>query len=243
MHVPRLTLRKLMIAIAIIATVVLTPLAWLSATLRDFNASFQGAYGKDGLFDLERQIATELKRGDNALRQRDFAGAEARYRAVLTLHDRLRAVMAKLGVNARFDPTGDAEMGIADALAGQGRNAEAEPNYTRSLAAMENRFGRDHFAMADVLQRYARFLRATGRVSEAEKLENRATRIRDDHVRRSSTGPDHKPPLVGLPRPDQAPSRKVRSATSRAVGARSGGNSATSSRQSTPGRGTAVPPP
>jgi tetratricopeptide (TPR) repeat protein len=60
----------------------------------------------------------------------------------------------------------------------QGKYAEAEPLYKRALAISEKALGADHPAVADVLENYASLLRTTGRDSEAEKLEARASAIR-----------------------------------------------------------------
>ena len=181
MQLLRMTTRKLMIAVAIIATVILV-LMLARALLTQLDGELRDAYGSGGKFDLERQIANELTRADNAIRQGDFAEAEARYRSVFKLDSLLRSKLAAHNWTAMYDQTRDADIGIADAVASQGRNAEAERLYRSSLAAREKGFGRENFQIAEVLERYATFLRTTDRVLEAKKLETRALRILDHYI-------------------------------------------------------------
>ena len=61
----------------------------------------------------------------------------------------------------------------------QGRYAEAEPLYKRSLAIKEKALGPEHPNVAQGLENYAALLRAIGRTSEADKMEARAKAIRD----------------------------------------------------------------
>ncbi len=65
----------------------------------------------------------------------------------------------------------------------QGRYAEAEPLYKRSLAIREKALGPQHPHIATILQDYAPLLRKTGRSTEAAKLEARAKAIRAKHAR------------------------------------------------------------
>ncbi len=60
----------------------------------------------------------------------------------------------------------------------QGRYAEAEPLYQRSLAIVEKALGSEHPDVATSLENYSTLLRETGRGSEAVKLEARARAIR-----------------------------------------------------------------
>ncbi len=62
----------------------------------------------------------------------------------------------------------------------QGLYAQAESRFERSLAIMEKSLGLDHPYVATVLTNLAKLYRATEREAEAEKLEERAARIRDD---------------------------------------------------------------
>ena len=64
----------------------------------------------------------------------------------------------------------------------QGRYADAEPLYKRSLAIWEKALGPDHPNVATVLVNYASLLRKTDRVDEAVKLEARAKAIRAKHA-------------------------------------------------------------
>ncbi len=65
-----------------------------------------------------------------------------------------------------------------NALYAQGRYAEAEPLYRRSLEIREKALGPEHPNVATSLNIYAALLRATGRNAEADKMESRAKAIR-----------------------------------------------------------------
>ena len=65
----------------------------------------------------------------------------------------------------------------------QGRYAEAEPLYKRSLAIRENALGPEHPHVANALKGYAALLRKTGRGDEATMMELRAKAIRAKHAR------------------------------------------------------------
>ncbi len=60
----------------------------------------------------------------------------------------------------------------------QGRYAEAEPLYQRSLAINEKALGPEHPDVARTLENYAALLRLTARADEAERMEARAKAIR-----------------------------------------------------------------
>jgi len=60
----------------------------------------------------------------------------------------------------------------------QGKYAEAEPLYKRSLAIDEKALGPNHPAVATDLENYAALLCKTKRVAEGKKLEARAKTIR-----------------------------------------------------------------
>ena len=60
----------------------------------------------------------------------------------------------------------------------QGRYAEAEPLYRRSLEIGEKALGPEHPNVAQSLENYAALLRETGRTAEADKMEARAKAIR-----------------------------------------------------------------
>lgn len=62
----------------------------------------------------------------------------------------------------------------------QGRYAEAEPLYKRSLAIDEKALGPEHPAVATSLENYADLLRKTGRLSEATNMETRAKQASDN---------------------------------------------------------------
>ena len=64
----------------------------------------------------------------------------------------------------------------------QGRYAEVELLYQRSLAIWEKALEPDHPDVATSLQNYAALLRKTGRTAEADRLEARAKAIRAKHA-------------------------------------------------------------
>ncbi len=64
----------------------------------------------------------------------------------------------------------------------QGRYAEAEPLYQRSLAIWEKALGPEHPNVATSLENYAALLRETARADEAERIEARAKAIRAKHA-------------------------------------------------------------
>ena len=67
---------------------------------------------------------------------------------------------------------------LAELYRTQGKYAEAEPLYRRSLAIWEKSLGSEHSHVATSLENYAALLRQTARADQAEKLEARAKAIR-----------------------------------------------------------------
>ncbi len=63
----------------------------------------------------------------------------------------------------------------------QGRYAEAEPLYERSLAIREKALGAEHPHVATSLENYSALLRKTGRDAEAARMEARAKKMRTKH--------------------------------------------------------------
>ncbi len=73
---------------------------------------------------------------------------------------------------------------MAILYSGQGRLAEAEPLYERSLKIREKALGDEHPKVAQSLENFALLLRDTERTSEAEAMEARARTIRERHSAR-----------------------------------------------------------
>ena len=67
----------------------------------------------------------------------------------------------------------------------QGKYAEAEPLYKRSLAIREKALGLEHPDVARSLENYARLLRMTKRKDQAAKLEASAKAIRAKHAEKN----------------------------------------------------------
>ena len=73
---------------------------------------------------------------------------------------------------------------LAELYRTQGRYAEAEPLYRRSLTIREAKLGPDHPDVATSLNNLAGLYRAQGRYAEAEPLYRRSLTIRE-----ASSGP------------------------------------------------------
>ena len=67
---------------------------------------------------------------------------------------------------------------LAELYRAQGRYAEAEPLYQRSLMIREKAVGPEHPHVATSLENYAALFRETARADEAERMEARAKAIR-----------------------------------------------------------------
>ncbi|CAN0212696.1 unnamed protein product [Ectocarpus sp. 6 AP-2014] len=75
---------------------------------------------------------------------------------------------------------------LAHVLEKQGKYEEAEPLYVRSLAINEKALGRDHPAVATILNNLAGLLHSQGKYEEAEPLYVRSLAINE-----KALGPDH----------------------------------------------------
>ncbi len=67
-------------------------------------------------------------------------------------------------------------MGLNDRA--QGKYAEAEPLYKRALKIREKALGKNHPHVATVCENMAELYKKIGKESKAEKLEERARKIR-----------------------------------------------------------------
>ncbi len=76
---------------------------------------------------------------------------------------------------------------LAELYREQGKYAEAEPLYKRSLAIKEKALGPEHPHVATGLENYAALLRKTNREAEAARLEARAKAIRAKHASENPT--------------------------------------------------------
>ncbi len=77
---------------------------------------------------------------------------------------------------------------LAGLYQAQGKYAEAEPLYQRSLAIWEKALGPEHPDVATSLETYAALLRQTARADEAERMETRAKAIRTKSERGFEAG-------------------------------------------------------
>src|SRR5262245_38965290 len=121
MKFPQFTIRRLMIAVAIVAfsiAAIMAVIATVQSVLQNVDYGLARAYGKGGILDLQGQISTHLTNGKTALQQGRFAQAESDYRAVLKLNGLLHSKWEHTGGwTDSVVPT--AELGVADALAGE----------------------------------------------------------------------------------------------------------------------------
>ena len=106
-----------------------------------------------------------------AYQQADYAEAEKQSEAALKEAEAFDDVRLATSLN-----------NLALLYKAQGRYAEAEPLYQRSLAIREKALGPEHPAVATSLENYADLLRKTGRVSEATKMETRAKQASDNQI-------------------------------------------------------------
>ena len=75
--------------------------------------------------------------------------------------------------------------GLAELYQAQGKYAEAEPLFKRSLAIRGKALGPEHPDVAMSLENYASLLRKTGHSGEATMMELRAKAIRAKHARQN----------------------------------------------------------
>ena len=75
---------------------------------------------------------------------------------------------------------------LAGSIRSQGRYADAEPLFKRSLAIREKALGPDHPDVAQSLNNLAELYQAQGRYADAEPLYKRSLAIRE-----KALGPDH----------------------------------------------------
>ena len=96
--------------------------------------------------------------------------AESLYKNALEINERALGAEHLDTTNIRYS--------LAVLYDSQGRCEDAKPLFEQTLAIYEKTFGQDHRSVARLLGHYASSLRAIGKESEAEKLENRASIIR-----------------------------------------------------------------
>jgi tetratricopeptide (TPR) repeat protein len=113
---------------------------------------------------------SEMERGRKAIMGRDYAGAEAIYRAALA-----RAEAADAGSVV------EALRGCAEASRLQGRTADAEELLTRAIAAAERQYGDTSLPVAGLLSELAAAQRSRAARKEALASLERSIRIRDAH--------------------------------------------------------------
>ncbi len=133
MWMPKLKLWMLLIAVAVLSS----PLAFLVSCIVD-DAKEEEFFGADGVLQRGPRIWTQLSAGRDALRRHRPAEAEARFRSALEEIGRnIGSIPVDMSVcfgQERFNAWG----GLADALAAQGRPAEALPLYGEALASLRD---------------------------------------------------------------------------------------------------------
>lgn len=103
--------------------------------------------------------------------------AQGRYRSCEPLYRRSLAIYERrLGPRHPFTATAMCSLGEVSRVLGRRRKAEAY--YQRALAVTEDAFGAHHPYVADVLERYATFLRRRRQWAQASRMAARARGIR-----------------------------------------------------------------
>lgn len=169
----RFRLRTLIIAVAVLALL-------LAVGIEIFQHNpFDEMYGRDGLLESRQRFYTEVSDGSSALQDGRYTEAERHFRSALKLfHSPSERHYMK-------DPVGDEatpSLGLADALAGQGRYGEAELLYKRSLETHREVWGRDHRGYPEedkILDHYTATLRKMGRITQANELTALIKEIRE----------------------------------------------------------------
>lgn len=162
----------------IIAVAVLAPLLAVGIGILQHNP-LDEMYGSDGFLESQQRFYAEVSDGSSALQVGRHTEAERHFRAALKLfHSPSERRYMK-------DPVGDEatpSLGLADALAGQGRYREAEPLYKRSLAAHREVWGTDHRGYPGedkILDHYTTSLRKLRRMTQADELAVHTKVVRD----------------------------------------------------------------
>lgn len=107
---------------------------------------------------------SRMRAGDEAYRRGDHGEAERHWKAQLEFE-------VNMGSNRSLD-------NLAMLYQTQGKYAEAEPLYERSLAMDEKTLGPEHPDLAESLKNYAALLQKMGRGADAAKMDARAEAIR-----------------------------------------------------------------
>jgi tetratricopeptide (TPR) repeat protein len=161
-----------------IAVAVLAPLLAVGIEIVRHNP-LDEMYGPDGLLESRQRFYSEVSDGSSALQDGRYTEAERHFRSALKLfHSPSERHYMKDPVGEEATPS----LGLADALAGQGRYREAEALYKRSLAAHRQEWGSDHREDPEedkILDHHAATLRRMGRMTEANELATCTREIRE----------------------------------------------------------------
>ena len=115
--------------------------------------------------------------GNEAYRQGDYQGAEKQWTAGLRIAEQLGPDDHRLGTSLN---------NLAALYQAQGKYAEAEPLYKRSLAIRERILGPEHPDVAQSLNNIALLYHTQGKYAEAEPIYQRSLAIWD-----KALGPEH----------------------------------------------------
>jgi len=177
----RFRLRTLIIAVAVLA-----PLLAGGVWCLQLGNALDEMYGPDGLLESRQRFDVEVSDGSSALQDGRYPEAEKHFRLALDL---FRSPSRRKHMH---DPVGEEatpSLGLADALAGQGRSREAEPLYERSLSVHRALWGSDRRGYPEedkMVDHYAATLRRMGRMTQADELTARTKEVRE----RSSQEPE-----------------------------------------------------
>jgi tetratricopeptide (TPR) repeat protein len=171
MRILRFRLWMLMIAIAVMALL----FAACAFVLQSINRGLHEFYGPGGTLDRRTWCWDKSSAGLVALRQGDFSMAEACFKAALK---QVESDRDEVDVNVGWYNVPPVLVGLADALAGQHRFAEAEPLYKQALDMQERKLGPDDLHLAETLEHYCAALKQVGRTAESGDFLKRAEAIR-----------------------------------------------------------------
>ena len=169
----RFRLRTFLIFVAVLA-----PLLAFGVYCLQLGSSLEEMYGPEGLLESQQRFHAELSAGSSELERRRYPEAERHFQSALML---FRSSAGRRYIHDQVGDEATPSLGLANALAGQGRHHEAEPVYRRALEAHRNQWGGDHRGDLDeakILGRHAENLRLMGRKTQANELEAQAEELR-----------------------------------------------------------------
>jgi tetratricopeptide (TPR) repeat protein len=175
----RFRLRTLLIAVVVLAPLLAFGIKFI------FYSPLDEMYGPEGQLASQQRFYVEVSDGSSALQVGRYLEAEKHFRSALEL---FRSPSRRKHMKDHVGDEATPSLGLADALAGQGRSREAEPFYERSLSAHRALWGSDRRGYPEedkIVDHYAATLRGMGRMTQADELAARTKKIRERSVQES----------------------------------------------------------